>query len=233
MQTSRDSCRPTQDDTEPAAGARRRVAALLGFSTSTAPVHWLASPLSKGILLAAVTPLIAFAGAVALRSPGPAATLPPSPPAAAQPDPPVPSPRQPSPPVAAAQFSPPNVEPSFPRNAARSRTASTTSVPAPAPSSATALQAEVALIEQATSAIRSGDPDRGLTLLADHARRFPDGQLANERSAYRAVALCSAGKTQQGRAEARLVRSKQHSKALTAWLDAACGRQGRDFSGRP
>ncbi len=85
------------------------------------------------------------------------------------------------------------------------------------------LQAEVELIDRATAALRSGDASGALAILVEHAKRFPSGQLADERRAYRAVALCSAGKIPQGRAEAGLAREARPSKALVALLDAACG----------
>ncbi len=100
--------------------------------------------------------------------------------------------------------------------------------PDPEPSTATdsasvGLRAEVALIEQATTALRRDDASTALSILAEHAKRFPSGQLAGERRAYRAVALCSAGKMHQGRAEARLSRAAKPSRSLAAWLDSACG----------
>ncbi len=52
-----------------------------------------------------------------------------------------------------------------------------------------ALGEENALIMRAQSALARGQADGALGALAEHARRFPDGQLTEERNALRARAL--------------------------------------------
>lgn len=52
------------------------------------------------------------------------------------------------------------------------------------------LEQELPLLQGAQEALRSGDADRALSLLDAHARRFPDGALAEERKALHARALC-------------------------------------------
>jgi len=89
---------------------------------------------------------------------------------------------------------------------------------------AAALAAEVELITAAKTALDADDPDAALTRLADHARRFPDGQLANERRGYRAIALCEAGKPAAGRGEARVFLDAHPGSPLAPRVRQACER---------
>ncbi|HEX6837102.1 MAG TPA: outer membrane protein assembly factor BamD, partial [Polyangia bacterium] len=57
----------------------------------------------------------------------------------------------------------------------------------------TDLAAEHALLADARSAMQSSDAARALAILDDHARRFPRGQLAEERDALRVGALWLSG----------------------------------------
>jgi hypothetical protein len=61
---------------------------------------------------------------------------------------------------------------------------------------------EVRLMNGAQAALRSGDPKRALQLLAEHARRFPNGKLADARMVTRMSALCSMGLSDEARREA-------------------------------
>jgi RNA polymerase sigma-70 factor (ECF subfamily) len=47
---------------------------------------------------------------------------------------------------------------------------------------------------EADQALRSGDPGRAVSLLDEHATRYPDGSLGPERAAERIVALCKMGR---------------------------------------
>jgi hypothetical protein len=60
--------------------------------------------------------------------------------------------------------------------------------------SADSLREERALVARANAALRDGDPRAALGAVAEHARRFPDGVLAEERTATRVVALCELGR---------------------------------------
>ncbi len=53
--------------------------------------------------------------------------------------------------------------------------------------------AELQLVASARTSIADGDFTTALAVLDEHARRFPKGVLAEERSAYRAIALCRSG----------------------------------------
>lgn len=217
--------RATRVETEPRPGTRGRIAALLSVPLMSPPSVGIAGGAWKAVAAAVgISGLVAGAvlqssEAPAVAEPGIAAPL-----AAAE----LPSvtppatrraraPRQATLPAAVSE----RVEPSPPRR-------SVSAVPSEPPQSAEAspsvgLRQEVQLIDRATAALRRDDPDAALGVLAEHARRFPSGQLATERRTYRAVALCAAGKAAQGRAEARSVRALEPSKALLAWLDDACG----------
>jgi hypothetical protein len=61
---------------------------------------------------------------------------------------------------------------------------------APAPQ----LGAENDLIERAQHALQAGDTSQALTLLNEHAERFPNGQRAEDRDAERVLTLCAAGR---------------------------------------
>ena len=84
------------------------------------------------------------------------------------------------------------------------------------------LAEEMALLKQAKLALSRGEPKRALTLLDEHADRFPRGVLLQERQALRVVALCDAGDRTRGR-EAADRFSREHPKAaLAERVRAAC-----------
>lgn len=84
------------------------------------------------------------------------------------------------------------------------------------------LAAEKALVAAARDALAHGDPATALAKLADHAREFPRGQLAEERAALRIEALCAANKRAQGRAEAKLFLRDHPGATQAARVAAAC-----------
>ncbi len=57
------------------------------------------------------------------------------------------------------------------------------------------LTEETRLLWEADQALRSGDANRAVSLLDEHAARYPDGSLGPERGAERIVALCKMGRT--------------------------------------
>jgi hypothetical protein len=98
--------------------------------------------------------------------------------------------------------------------------ATTTEAPqAPAPaietprlSRADAARAELHLLRQARAAVARQDFSAALLPIAEHARRFKDGRLAEEREALRVKALAGLGRTEEARRaaaafEARFPRS--------------------------
>lgn len=87
---------------------------------------------------------------------------------------------------------------------------------------AAALAAEVEQISAVKAAIDRDDPEAALALLAEHVRRFPDGQLASEREGYRAIALCRAGRRAAGRGEARVFVGRHPRSPLVARVSVDC-----------
>lgn len=69
---------------------------------------------------------------------------------------------------------------------------------APPPGPAT-VAAEAELLRRADVALHAGDPARALALLNEHAARFPDGVLHEERSAERIDVLCALGRRTEAR----------------------------------
>jgi RNA polymerase sigma factor (sigma-70 family) len=80
-----------------------------------------------------------------------------------------------------------------------------TAEPAPAkePAPTDSLAAELALLQHAQQALRDDRPGVALEQLDDHARRFPEGQLVDERRVTRVKALCAAGRRDQAMREAQ------------------------------
>lgn len=94
------------------------------------------------------------------------------------------------------------------------------------------LQTEIQLLSSAQAALREGAYDRALTSLAEHAARFPNGALALERDAVRAIALCSSGLMNTGRSAATAVAPRIVGSPLAARLGRACELDGEEPDGR-
>ena len=78
----------------------------------------------------------------------------------------------------------------------------------PALSKADAARAELRLLRQARAAVARGDYAAALSPIAEHARRFKDGRLAEEREALRVKALAGLGRTDEARRAARAFRAR-------------------------
>lgn len=90
---------------------------------------------------------------------------------------------------AAIAGSPPAVSPTAP-----SRRVATPAVSPPASlPAADALRAELALMEQARTAVQAHEHARAHQLLVDHATRFPSGAMSEERHAWLAIIACERG----------------------------------------
>jgi hypothetical protein len=81
-------------------------------------------------------------------------------------------------------------EPAPPLPLQRPRAATPAIDPAPQPDTSSD---ELVLVAAARTAIRDGEWKPALADLDEHARRFPSGVLAEERSALRAIVLCRSG----------------------------------------
>jgi type IV secretory pathway VirB10-like protein len=88
---------------------------------------------------------------------------------------------------------------------------------------ADAVRAEAALVERAHRALDDDDFDTVIALAGEHTRRFAEGVLALEVGALRALALCGAGRREQGRGEA-IVFLRDHPRApYRDRIRRACG----------
>jgi RNA polymerase sigma-70 factor (ECF subfamily) len=86
-----------------------------------------------------------------------------------------------------------------------------------------ALSGELKLLASAQQALRDDQLPRALTLLNEHATRYPRGALRPERLAARAVALCRMGEKNAGRAEAQKLATETPSSPLIRWARSICG----------
>jgi hypothetical protein len=91
-----------------------------------------------------------------------------------------------------------------------------------APVDGGALAAEAALLQRAQTALAAGDPEAALARLGEHTRGFKDGVLARERDALRVTALCAAGRTTEGRAEAEAFLKAHAGSLLAERVRGAC-----------
>jgi hypothetical protein len=85
------------------------------------------------------------------------------------------------------------------------------------------LEGEARLLEQADADLRRGDANAALARLADHAAKYPDGALREEREGVRVVALCRAGRAAEGKAAAERFFARAPRSTLAARIRAACG----------
>jgi hypothetical protein len=83
--------------------------------------------------------------------------------------------------------------------------------------------AEVRLLGEAQTAMRSRDAERALRVLDEYARRYPGGTLGEERDAMRIAALCALGRDVEARrATDRFLRAAPQSPHAGP-LRASCG----------
>lgn len=100
--------------------------------------------------------------------------------------------------------------------------------PAPTPTSLDELPAETALLRRAQAALTLhtvAAAREALDALDEHARRFPEGTLAEERDATRALALCVAGRVEAAQSAARSFLAAHPSSPLAHRVRAACPAQ--------
>jgi hypothetical protein len=88
----------------------------------------------------------------------------------------------------------------------------------PAPSS---LAAERTLLDDARAALASGDAGRALQLGDEHLRRFPRGQLGEEREAIAIQSLVALGRYPEARARAAHFRAAAPQSLFMPAIDAA------------
>jgi hypothetical protein len=97
--------------------------------------------------------------------------------------------------------------------------------PRPAESSESETFADEArLLQRIYGALKRDDVDAALRLVAEHRRRFPAGQLVQERRAVEVEALCSSGRTRQGRAKAAAFEADFPGSTHLSRVRTACDR---------
>jgi hypothetical protein len=119
----------------------------------------------------------------------------------------------------------PTPEPSAaPEPAPVAKPASPAFVPAVPPSGARApaLADEVALLQRAEGALRDGKPEQALSVLSEHARQFPRGELRAERTAARIAALCALHRQAEARRDAASFLRQWPGSPLAAQVRASC-----------
>lgn len=85
-----------------------------------------------------------------------------------------------------------------------------------------AARGEVTLLRSALASVRDGNGQQALTLLAEHAARYPSGAFSTERRGLRVLALCAAGKSAEGlREQAAFLRDAGGS-PIAARVRSAC-----------
>jgi hypothetical protein len=89
-------------------------------------------------------------------------------------------------------------------------------------SSAASLEAEVALIRDARVALSHDDAAHALALLDEHARRFPDGVMSQDRDAVQVFATCAAGQTDAARELAARFLKLHPGSTYAASVSASC-----------
>ena len=204
--------------TQPTAGARRRVAALLAARIAGSP--FVAAVAWKVTALVVATGALGLLGARALQRPAqaaPAVTVSQAPTELEPPEPAravEPVPRQEVEVVAAVET------PAAPSKAVlRGRPTPEPAVDSPADR----LREEVALIGGVKAALDDSRPSDAMAKLDEHARRFPEGELALERRGYRAIALCALGNDAQGRGAGKAFVKSHPASTLAGRVRVACG----------
>jgi hypothetical protein len=99
-------------------------------------------------------------------------------------------------------------------------TAIPTRATAPAPSGSS-LSAERAILDGARSALSAGEAARALSLLDEHARRFPKPQLGEEREALAIQTLIAAARYDEARARAARFRAATPNSLFLPAIEAS------------
>ncbi|MBK8257401.1 MAG: hypothetical protein IPK82_32625 [Polyangiaceae bacterium] len=86
------------------------------------------------------------------------------------------------------------------------------------------LAEETKLISAAHAALSKGDASLALSLLDQHATRFPNGSLAPERRAAKAMALCKLGRAAEGQKEAESMFGADSKSPLAEKIRRGCAK---------
>jgi hypothetical protein len=91
------------------------------------------------------------------------------------------------------------------------------------PAAPATVGAEADLLREADRERKAGYPARALALLHEHATKFPNGILIEEREAERVVVLCALGRTEDARAAASLFLRERLRSPLSRRVQESCG----------
>jgi hypothetical protein len=86
------------------------------------------------------------------------------------------------------------------------------------------LEAESRALAEAQRALRDGDAERALRLLGEQDKAFAGGVLAEERAAARVLAMCAAGRYDEGRRAAERFQTQHPRSLLNERVREACKR---------
>ena len=89
--------------------------------------------------------------------------------------------------------------------------------------SAPSVADEVQILTRAYSSLKGGDANQALNELDQHARRFPNGALAEERAAERVLALCQLGRLDEARADAAKFFARYPNSPQGGRVRGSCG----------
>ena len=84
------------------------------------------------------------------------------------------------------------------------------------------LAEELGLLKSARSALGAGNAGEALAALDQYVARFPEGKLGFEQRALRAMALCKAGRMDEGRALSAAIAEASPGSPLSERVAAAC-----------
>jgi hypothetical protein len=84
------------------------------------------------------------------------------------------------------------------------------------------LDAELRIIAAAQKSLKAGNAEEALSHLGEHEQRFPHGILSLERAGVRTIALCQAGRTNEGRAAAKSYLRQAPNSVLEKRIRVAC-----------
>ncbi|MFO0642061.1 MAG: hypothetical protein U0183_22745 [Polyangiaceae bacterium] len=94
--------------------------------------------------------------------------------------------------------------------------------PGPSATGEGSLGAETRLVRDATSALQRGDGAAALAALDEHARKYPQGVLSEERDAQRVLALCALGRVAEAKSGAARFVVRHPSSALVSKVRGSC-----------
>lgn len=189
---------------------------------------------TKALAASGSLKMLAICGAVAVAGVGlggyalERGSAPPSSKSAAIPSPAEPAPQREGPALVQQLEPPASAEPlEVPITLGVIPSPATTNSGGSAKARAASIQSELELIRRAQKHLHRGEDGAALALLAEHARRFPNGVLTQERDASRIAALCQAGDVVAARAQAERFLQRSPQSPFAERVKASCAKVQR------